>query len=855
LFFVECNILPGGYRVKCDDPKCGFSGTIFELMAKAQGKPLSEVFYNFMPDEEFYDTFVRKGRSKSAYRSGLINDLAVIGINTDLQRYLKKCNEDMIMSAPLRAALSDYGIMESMFPRLTIGRYNKLLPDSVTPAKIADSKEDRFIIPYTCHGMIVDLQVMSVNDRSRKHFTINEDKAQAGIFQEEFLSGEGMVNVCQNEISAMLLASKINEYTNKPSNAVFLVSNRSTEYLADEQPIRLISTEDNELRLDRAVHFWKKRNERQIFVTEIPGKLSAFNGGRISLILNKPDKVEDWIVDHIVEINATKSITELKSIIASLALNAVDKTDLLTLLIESGKADPILLSVVKETKTEDSERVYGKFRFKRTASCYIEGRGHAKKLSSCVFYADAVTDDDKGEKVLIGRLKTDVPDEPMYRIALPTKKLATTKGSTVGELIWSKIKEQGSQYRPYLSDLYGGPTWFDLLIGFDDTDYIDSMMGLGLQGDKIINFPNARVDVQTGAVMDGHPAVLAAGNAIDSYNEIVCGKLDEDALREIVLSDNKLLRRTTLIICHILHQIATSAVSGTRYVPKHLIVPYAIDDDVWYNACIQAYSILSGRMRPPALPEVSQKFPPFEKDNKQLGTLPGIYLCRLSKPLRDWMYSSSNSLVLLTQCIDTTPLSRETFTYFSYDEETEVLSRDYLDEDVCNVFRKSIPRLILKFVNKVVTKYDCGPNILPAERGMKWLQEELGVDAAYDDVSIKLHYTVKGQNSKDLFLSLIADEVLNHRSEIAVNFNVYKANHESYIGYYSKDHLFLKLSKSIKALGSMGGAFSAAHLLEQSDRTKRGELKVDRAQWHVHYIPDRGKALSLGDLTLLKKSS
>lgn len=854
LFFAESTILPGGYRVKCDDPKCGFAGTVFELMSKSTGEPLSEIFNKFMPDGEFYDTFIAKSRNTTAYRAEVVDNLESIGINNDHLAYLKKCNQDLLLSAPLRSMLSDIGVRESMFEKLTVGLYQRgSLPDTM-PQPSRETSEDKLLLPYTCHGKVVELQTLNSKDKkSRKHITINDELKYAGIFQEDLLSGEGVVNVCQNELMAMLLASKIDEYTLKPSNAVFMAENKATSYLHDGQPIRLISSEDHLLDLYRAIHFWKKRNERDVYVVEIPGRMASFSGSRLKIIMDNHEKAEDWIVENILSMNREKSLTELKSVLASLSLSREDKSALVALLRDSGKADTILLSLVKDAKTSGSTISYGKFVFKRTDTCYTAGGVGNKRLSSCVFYADAVTSDESGDKILIGRIKTNLPNEPLYRVSLPTKKLLTTQGSKVGELVWSQLKEQGSQYKPYFADLYGGPTWFNLLEQFDDTHYIDKLLGLGLQGDKVINFPNARVDVQTGTTLPGHPLTVIQGEAVAMYSQVANGTLDREALKKLLESDNKLVKRTILILCHILHQVATSSIAGIRYVPKHLIIPYTVDDDVWYNAFIQAYFILSGRQRPPITPDTTMTdFGNFSNVNKQLGTLPGLYLCRLSKYLKDWMYGSDNSVVLLTQCMDTTPLSKEKFTYFASDEDTEVLSRDYLDEEVAEILRMAIPKLILNFSEKVEVRSDCGPSILPMEKGLRWLLEETGARMSADDVVIKPHYTIKGKNSLDLFLSLVSDEVLSHKVSLASTYREYKADSSSYVGYYSKDHLFLKVSKCLESLGSVGNVFSSTHLMDQAERCVSGEMKLDRAAWNIHYMPDRGKALTLRDLKIVK---
>lgn len=862
LVFVKNNILPGGYRVKCDDPKCGFDGTVFDLMAEATGSPRSEVMSAFLPDGALFDTFCPSVHNRGLDRVVLEDHLLTLSNDKILKEFLKTCREDLMMNSELRVALSQYGIQENLIPALDCGLYPKRFPDelSLDPPKMG--KADSLICPYTCGGMVTGLAIVEPRVGTRNDVPVYGDGYKYGIFQEDCVNDE-VAYVCADEPMAMLLASKFLESTNKPSGAVCLKTTHAADHLPESAKICLLSTPDKMLDFHRAATYWKDLGEkRTLEVLELPRRISGFTGINFRHLVSHTVSVDSWLVDHLAKVNHKSGPAEVTKIVSSAGLRKKDKNRLLELLKEDGHDDPMFLKAVRSAKLAGSIMSYGKIKIRRNNSSYTEGGGSGNVLSNFVFFCDTVTKDKKGNTIIIGRVKMDDERLPVANASFSTSDLLTMYGSKITERLWGQLKEQGLHFTPYCADLRcGSITWFNVMTGFDESEYATSVASLGVQDKGVINFPKVRVDTTTRAQSEGGYMYGVDTEVSSMYGEIVqSSAYDEKLVKQIVESPNPFIQRLCLVLGHVAHQTVAPAVLGTRYSPKHLIIPYTVDEDMWHNVLCQASAVVGGIPKPTLVPVEAAEFRSVLKRNRQLETLPGIYLSRQgsSKRVLEWVYSSKNALVLSAPAHDLSQLSRESNTCFVYDEGDNIGDIRILNQDMLHALRSVWPFMLMHMADKMDVAVDTHPDMMPSERGLQLLADLVGAEPKKATCVITDYYAPVKQNGLDLFLSMMAQAVSDGEVEMCYGKAAYRKDDEGkYIGYVEGHYAVFHSKLSIEFLASKGVKFTSRYV--RNDCFERGYLRSKQQEdihvfvevWEEALRPKRGKVLTTKDLKLV----
>jgi len=818
----------------------------------------------FLPGGELHDTFCPSKFSRSHDRSTVEDHMLTLNHDREIKDYLERCHVALIQNADVRASLKAHGIEEDHIKSLTCGVYDRLVPDELTNSAPKIKNGDWLVFPYTCGGMVTCLAVVDPSNNLRNNVTILPDAESFGIFQEDCIGDDGPVYVCRSEISAALLGSKFSEFTDRPSNAVCFKSTKALDNVPEEKAVCLVSTPDEPLHFHQAAVYWIDwRDRRELLVVDLPRRMANFQGNDLRHILKESSPLAEWLVDNLARVNRKSGPAEVTKLVSSVGFKKKDKHALLDMMKEAGHDDPLFLSAIRNAKLAGSLMAYGDRKIRRNATIYTDVTGAPKALSNFVVFADTVTEDDKGNRILIGRVKTDDPNLPLIPVSFKTKDLLNPHGSKLTESVWGQSKAKGHNFVPWAGELYGGMTWFNVLTGFDDPEYQRSVISLGAQDDGILNFPRVRLDTVTRHMGEGGYLYGVDKEVSDMYGEIVkSSSYDADVLRSLLESPNPMIERLRMMLGHMLHQTVVPVVVSNRFHARHLVVPYAAEEDALYNAFSQLFCMISGNPRPLIVPSSAPDFNHFVKTNRQLVTLPGMYVVRTGSKnnLGEWLYSSSNSVILAVPAREVSNLSRETSTYFLYDVTEHIGYRDMLSHEILDTIRRAWPHLIYSSVAKVDKAADVSPDINPIMRGLEWMAEEVGANLVKSETVTCDYYTVPGRNRIDLFLSLLGKEAHNGNLVLAQSHHAFRSASGKYHGYYQGDQVLFRSNACLELLKDKPAEFQVSHLRDQCmergwlDDPKRGSIIVDKNEWMRHFRPDKGAVLTKEDLRLVRVS-
>ena len=859
LAFLENTILPCGYRVKCTDPKCGFDGTVFDLIAKVTDKARSEVMSMFLPEGMLHDTFIRSTHNRGHDRAVIEDYMIAMQNDKVLRNYLIDCKKGLMECNELRASLSKFGVQENYIRHMMCGKYDQLMPDGLGIDPPKAGKTENLICPYTCGGMVTGFVVVDPDNGFRNEVSVQADADKYGIFQEEAFV-EDVVYDCPDELTAMLVRSKFLEFTDKPSGAMCFRTHEALSNLDDAVTVRMISSPDRLLSFTRSATYWMYlRDKKDVRVVELPRKIIGSTGVNLSKLLKVDVSLDDWLVDHLDKVNHKSGHVEVTKLVSAVGLRKKDKSDLMKLLKEAGHDDPLFLQAIRRAKLAGSIMQYDGIRIRRNATTYANVSRGNKVISNFVFFADTVTDDPQGKKVVIGRVKVDDPNIPPFPASFRTSELVTPYGSKVTEKLWGQAKEQGVNFPFSASMIQGGPTWFNVLTSFDDPEFKRSVAALGSQDEGTLSLPNVRIDFTAGTMSDGGYMYGVEPMAEAMYSEVRnVAAYDPEVLKVLLESDNPTAKRVCALLGHVVHQLVTSAMLGSKYVPRHLVLPYSVAEDTWYNVLGQLGCILGGNPRPVLVPSSATELNAVIKSNQQLETLPGIYLSRSepNKKTLDWMFSSKNSIVIGVPSKGVIPLSREDVTYLMYDEEDSVGHKDLLNHEVMNSVRDALPHVLVHASGEVDVGIDTDPNVLPVHRGLRWLADFCEAKLPEIDFVISDYYSIAKRNGLELFAHAMAKEFAESQVEISETRGEYNHEGDRYIGYYRKEMVVFNTRRSIECLRKQGVEFNSTYLREQCIergwmRSKqREDIPLSREFWDSYVKPLKSTVLTKTDLKL-----
>lgn len=865
LVFLKNTILPGGYHVKCDDLKCGFDGTVFCLLEKALGCPASEAQSMFLHDGKLHDTFCPTTHNRGHDRAVVEDHMMTLGLDKSVKEYLLKCKKGFLSSSPLRASLTSFGVQESVLDGLSIGKYDKVLPDELMPGAPSVGKDDMLICPYTCGNLVTGMTVLNPDTGVSRDLTVSSEGENHGIFQEHAMGDGKVIYVCPDELTAVLAYSKFLEFTNEPSGTVCLKTPEALANVPDAKTICLVSTPENILPFHSAANYWMRyRGSRELTVVELPKRMSNFRGLSLKSVLGASVSIDQWLVDHLAKVNHKKGPPEVTKVVSSVGFKKKDKNDLMKLLKEAGHDDPLFLTAVRNAKLAGSIMKYGSQTVRRNSASYADvSKGGNRKISNFVFYADTVTKDDKGNRIVVGRIRTDNSADPLINAAFPTKALLNPHGAKLTEMAWGAAKDQDVDFKPWAGELGSGLTWFNVLIGFDNPSRHDSVSDLGARADGMLNFPQVRIDTTAKALHPGgflhnvDPLVAA------SYGEITVTKGgNEGALKVLLESKNPMAIRLCLVLGHMAHQTVCPVVLGNKYVPKHLGLPYTVNTEISYNVLSLVGCALGGSPRPTLLPTQAAEFSSIIKANKQLETLPATYVTREPNNSRalDWMYSSRNSIVIGVPAHDLGKLGREDYIYFLYDEEEELGYKYLLGNEFLESIQSVWPFLMMSGVDKVAPGIDLSPDVVPALRGREWMAEEVGAKLPKVDCEISDYYAPVKQHGLELFGTIMSERVQYGDVLMAKGRAQYREGGAKYIGYTDTHYAAFNTKRSMAFMESIGIPFNSKFLRREAyskgylRSRSQEDIPIFLEVWEEYCRPKRGEVLTKADLKIVRAS-
>lgn len=865
LVFLKNNILPGGYRVKCSDPKCRFDGTVFDLMMMATSEPASAVMSMFLPEGELYDTFCPSSHNRSLDRAVVEDHINTLNLDKSVKDYLKGCKKEFLANSALRSSLTSYGVQESVLESLFVGKFDRVMPEQFDRDTPRVNKEDLLVCPYTCGGMVTGMVVMDPCTNLRIDVPISPEGENYGIFQEHVLSSCKSVYVCPDELTAILAYSKFLEFTNEPSSTICLKTPEALANVPEDRSVCLLSTPEKILQFHNAATYWMKhRHDRDLRVVELPRRMVNFGGLGLKSVLETSVPIGDWLVDHLAKVNFKKGPPEVTRVVSSVGFSKKDKAELMKLLKEAGHDDSLLLSAVRNAKLAGSMMKYGSQSFRRNSTSYADvSKGGNRKISNFVIYIDTITEDDKGNKIAIGRVRTDNDSDKLINVAIPTKDLVNPHGSKLTQIIWAQAKEQGINFLPWAGELHGGVTWFNILLGFDDPEFHRSVSDLGARGDGMLNLPRVRIDttaktLHPGGFLHNVDPVVAA-----SYGEIILTKEgDGVALKALLESNNPVAIRLSLILGHMLHQTVCPVVLENKYVPKHLGIPYTVNSEVSYNALSQACCTLGGSPRPTLVSTQAADFNSIVKSNKQLETLPAIYVTRDPDNSRvlDWLYSSRNSMVLGVPAQVMTKLDRQDYIYFLYEDSDSVGFNYLLDTELLESTQSVWPFAIMSACEKVKPGIDLNPDVVPAIRGRQWLADEVGAKLPEVDCVIADYYSPITEHGLDMFLTVMSEQVHYGNALMAKNRREYRSEGDKYVGCVEGHYASFHSTRAIKFMADLGIPFTKKYLRNECGKRRylrsrsQEDIPVFIEVWEEYMKPKRSKMLTKSDLRLVDAS-
>jgi hypothetical protein len=858
LSFIKNNILPCGYHVKCMSGKCGFSGTVVDLIRAATDKSRSEVLSMFLEEGPLYDTFIPSRGKKGMDRSVIENYLLSLSLDVDIKNYLARCKNEFLMDSEMRAILSGSGILEEFFTNLSLGLYDRLLPDELA-SSAPKTRDKMLVLPYTCGGMVTSLELMNpVTGSKSTGLTVMAEGEYTGIYQENMLSEEGTVYVFPDELSATLAASKYSEFTNKPPNVVCFSSPEAMSVIDDNRDICLVSLPDRLLQVSTAASYWlaADRDDR-VHVVELPGTLARFAGNRLPRVLSASIPATKWIAGEIARINSTKSLKAVKDLVATMSLSKRNKNRLLSVMKEYGHTDPLLLNTINNARLSGTTISYNKYTYTRTQTKYVCNKGVRTSLSNFVFYAETATKDESGKMVIVGNLKPDSKDIPLCKVRFRTNDLLSPYGAKLTEMIWGQLQEQGYSFTPFAADLHGGATWFNLITGFDSTDFKSSVFSLGAKEYGVIDYPNVTIDTRTKSMSGGNMIYGVDRQVCSSYSEIIASRrYDRDAMRDLMENDSKLLSRFFFILGHLMHQTVVPIVTENRFVPRHLVIPFGTEDDIWHETFIQTSAVFSGTTRVTRIPSTVAQFNKFVKHNAQLVTLPGIYAYQENSALSGWLYSTENSNILLAPGDKVGELSKEESTYFINEDFLETRTNTRLSHEVMDLVRAAWPHLVMSFVDRVDVTRDTCMERFPALIGLEWLADEMEATLPKRTFGVSPHHTVGEKNDLNLFLSIMSKNAHAGRLQISNSRRAHDKRKEATGSFMEAGNIHFLPDLCVPMANEVKGAcFDARHLRAQTSergwsKSRKYHIIVPLDYWSAIHEPGKGKVLTKEDLKL-----
>ena len=632
LKFSESAILPGGFFASCSYPKCRFRGSVAELAATARKAPLAEALTLFAPGGPLYLMFFQGTGNEASDKDVLRYEFSVLETSKKIWEYLDKGRQEFLNLQKARMYLVSRGVRESLLAELGCSLLHDNVPDVLLPLLPQKNRKAYMAVPASLHGIVTELALHNLDSGERKTVEIN-GRAR-GVFLEHMIPQDcKSVMICASEIDAMILHGKIREAGCSRSIPVALAGPSAL----DGMSATMIGHTGNILQ-PGAVLAQLRAASGDVRVLQLQTPLRELSSSRLSRMLDTADKPWPWIASSLLHTYSSDGLEVVSGQLGGMGLSSEEKTELSRAMSILCPANSMLLREIRNSRPACLVKSYGPARIKRGPAGYEQMSPVVQQLSNFSIVANYYIESPTG-KLMAATVKTDAPGCPGYNVLLPVKSLATKNGDAIAYLIWERLLELGAEFSPYAGSPVG-IDWFNMVRIFDIVKLKSSARLLGMRKPFLI-YPRARLILDSGACSACEPVPGLPGLVTEAYSEI---RLSEHGAG-IPAGENA--RLLVGIMGHMMRETAAAALS-TDYVPRHLLIPYALSDSPAESMIRQLSWVTGGLETILEVPESRQACGKFFQEAAGMPGLPVMCKAReLPERFASRLNSARNSFIVL----------------------------------------------------------------------------------------------------------------------------------------------------------------------------------------------------------------
>ena len=596
LTFRPGPLLPGGFHAVCTYPRCGFSGSILDLVAASRKQSIHEAAQAFLPGMPLYGMFFTSFGTNISDTDLVRFEVIRAESHKGAADYLVQARDAFMNSPILRRFLTDKGIKEDVFPQLQCCAPCPNAPDRLSKAMPAKDMEYKLVLPYMSGGLATDLAVCDVRDGART--TYHLEKQPMGIFLAHLVPyGAASVVVCPTELDAMVLLTKTASVGARKINPVALMDPSALDQLDRLQSATILSHADRPLFPASLMPYLRLGGSLGISVVELPGTLEAVAPIRVARIFEAGVEAWAWLASRIGRIAVEGGLAELTSSLAAMGLGKAEKSILLDRMEALGLKSTLVMEEVRNARPACLVRTCGSVDIRRSFSGYEQVLPCSRRLSNFILIVNYITGETRS-KVFVATVKTDVPGCPGYDISIPMNELCTRDGTRVAHLVWERLLELGVKFNAYASSV-ADTDWATIVRMFDGADYKEQSRLVGIEG-SAVRYPAMRVNLAGGSVTLAEPLANLPPIIMQSYSRVSGRRSPGPLLESLHARRDDVVDSFLGMMGHVLYETARAAkVAG--YVPRHLLMPCSAPESLTENMLDKLGFMLGGVQEVPLL--------------------------------------------------------------------------------------------------------------------------------------------------------------------------------------------------------------------------------------------------------------
>lgn len=644
LHFYPNEILSGGFHIVCTHPKCGFSGSVMDLVAATKRCSVQESSQLFSPGNPLYGLFFECSENEAADKSFIQSEVVLYESRRKAAEYLLQGKYAFLNNSRARQFLINKGIKEDLLQKINLCSPISNAPERLSECIPTKMLENQLVLQYMSGGVATDLVIHDFSEGTRSQHSL--EKKSRGLFLYEFLP-KGLVSgitVCHDEMDAMVLLSKISDVGVSGINPVAVLDPEAVMQVPGLKAITLLSHSDTPAPLAYVMGYLRLSPSIAVSVVGLPGTLNMVSSTKIRRVFESAVDGWRWLAARINMVSMHEGFEALSSQLAALGLTPAEKNTIISMLVELGITNAMLLDEVRNARASSLIRNCSGISIKRTFAGYEQLMPCSKQLSNFILIVNYFTGTAEC-KIMAATIKTDRPNCPGYDINIPVKDLMTKDCNKIMYLIWNRLTELGVKFNVEARSTVE-IDWFTIIRIFDNYEYKEQTRLIGVEG-SFIRYPGVKVNLATGSITTADALPNLPKLVTESYG-LVAGSAHnmQELVAGLYANKDAAVNSFLGIMGHILCETARAVKPG--YKPRHLIVPCTVPESVTEAVACQVNCLLGGEGELRVIPAEPNEQKKFFADFKLLGKLPAIW--RASGKvfnLANRLNNAANSMVVL----------------------------------------------------------------------------------------------------------------------------------------------------------------------------------------------------------------